>query len=104
MKSIYLFPFLHINVFIGRSSLKVFSDIRSLTSQISTLPSFSVKMEASNGMEMNNLEREYIRRQHHKHELVENQCSSTVVKHIQAPVHIVTSLLINLLSSNHLTA
>ncbi|CAF1897598.1 hypothetical protein Bca4012_049120 [Brassica carinata] len=49
-------------------------------------------MEARNGMEMNNLEREYIRRQHHKHELVENQCSSTLVKHIQAPVHIVWSL------------
>ncbi|CAH8381064.1 unnamed protein product [Eruca vesicaria subsp. sativa] len=41
-------------------------------------------------MEMN-LEREYIRR-HHQHELVENQCSSTLVKHINAPVHIVWSL------------
>ncbi|CAL9243335.1 unnamed protein product [Arabidopsis halleri] len=38
-----------------------------------------------------NLEREFIRR-HHKHELVENQCSSTLVKHINAPVHIVWSL------------
>uniref|UniRef100_A0A1J3H395 Abscisic acid receptor PYL8 n=1 Tax=Noccaea caerulescens TaxID=107243 RepID=A0A1J3H395_NOCCA len=38
-----------------------------------------------------NLEREYIRR-HHKHELLENQCSSTLVKHIKAPVHIVWSL------------
>ncbi|KAG7537730.1 Polyketide cyclase/dehydrase [Arabidopsis suecica] len=38
-----------------------------------------------------NLEREFIRR-HHKHELVENQCSSTLVKHIKAPVHIVWSL------------
>ncbi|CAA7051629.1 unnamed protein product [Microthlaspi erraticum] len=38
-----------------------------------------------------NLEREYIRR-HHKHELSENQCSSTLVKHIKAPVHIVWSL------------
>ncbi|ESQ43191.1 hypothetical protein EUTSA_v10014777mg [Eutrema salsugineum] len=46
-------------------------------------------MEA-NGMEPNP-EREYIRR-HHKHELVENQCSSTLVKHIKAPVHIVWSL------------
>ncbi|CDY64350.1 BnaA03g12450D [Brassica napus] len=46
-------------------------------------------MEA-NGTEMNQ-EREYIRR-HHKHALLENQCSSTLVKHIQAPVHIVWSL------------
>ncbi|CAH2070150.1 unnamed protein product [Thlaspi arvense] len=38
-----------------------------------------------------NPEREYIRR-HHKHELLENQCSSTLVKHIKAPVHIVWSL------------
>lgn len=52
------------------------------------------KMEASNGMESNNQEREYIRRHHNKHELVENQCSSTLVKHIQAPVHIVTSLVL----------
>ncbi|KAG2333048.1 hypothetical protein Bca52824_004228 [Brassica carinata] len=46
-------------------------------------------MEA-NGVEMN-LETEYIRR-HHRHALLENQCSSTLVKHIQAPVHIVWSL------------
>ncbi|XP_009132498.1 abscisic acid receptor PYL8 [Brassica rapa] len=46
-------------------------------------------MEA-NGTEMNQ-EREYIRR-HHKHALLENQCRSTLVKHIQAPVHIVWSL------------
>ncbi|AED96315.1 regulatory components of ABA receptor 3 [Arabidopsis thaliana] len=38
-----------------------------------------------------NQEREFIRR-HHKHELVDNQCSSTLVKHINAPVHIVWSL------------
>ncbi|KAL1206685.1 Abscisic acid receptor PYL8 [Cardamine amara subsp. amara] len=38
-----------------------------------------------------NLERDYIRR-HHKHELLQNQCSSTLVKHIKAPVHIVWSL------------
>ncbi|KAF2537342.1 hypothetical protein F2Q68_00021553 [Brassica cretica] len=45
-------------------------------------------MEANNG----NQEREYIRR-HHKHELErENQCSTTLVKHINAPVHIVWSL------------
>jgi abscisic acid receptor (PYR/PYL family) len=36
-----------------------------------------------------NQEREFIRR-HHKHELVDNQCSSTLVKHINAPVHIVS--------------
>lgn len=53
------------------------------------------KMEA-NGTEMNQ-EREYIRR-HHKHALLENQCRSTLVKHIQAPVHIVNLLLLLLLS------
>ncbi|XP_010445584.1 PREDICTED: abscisic acid receptor PYL8 [Camelina sativa] len=36
-------------------------------------------------------EREFIRR-HHQHELLHNQCSSTLVKHINAPVHIVWSL------------
>lgn len=36
-------------------------------------------------------ESEYIRR-HHKHELGENQCSSALVKHIRAPVHLVWSL------------
>ncbi|XP_010537116.1 PREDICTED: abscisic acid receptor PYL8-like isoform X3 [Tarenaya hassleriana] len=36
-------------------------------------------------------ESEYIRR-HHRHEPKENQCSSTLVKHIKAPVHLVWSL------------
>lgn len=34
------------------------------------------------------MEDEYIRR-HHKHEVKENQCSSSLVKHIKAPVHLV---------------
>ncbi|CAN8302084.1 unnamed protein product [Cochlearia groenlandica] len=38
-----------------------------------------------------NPERDYIRRLHN-HELVENQCSSTLIKHIKAPLHIVWSL------------
>lgn len=33
-------------------------------------------------------ESEYIRR-HHRHEPGDNQCSSTLVKHIKAPVHLV---------------
>nr|GLL49222.1 abscisic acid receptor PYL8-like [Ipomoea trifida] len=37
------------------------------------------------------VEDEYIRR-HHKHEVRENQCSSCLVKHIRAPVHLVWSL------------
>ncbi|XP_010438531.1 PREDICTED: abscisic acid receptor PYL10-like [Camelina sativa] len=41
-----------------------------------------------NGDEM---ESEYIKR-HHSHELSENQCSSTLVKHINAPLHLVWSL------------
>lgn len=53
-------------------------------------------MDVINGMETYP-EREFIRR-HHKHELVENQCSSTLVKHIKAPVHIVSLFL---LSSKH---
>lgn len=32
----------------------------------------------------------YIRR-HHKHELRDNQCSSSLIKHIKAPVHLVSS-------------
>ncbi|GAB4858420.1 Abscisic acid receptor pyl8 [Ancistrocladus abbreviatus] len=34
---------------------------------------------------------EYVRR-HHKHEIAENQCSSLLIKHIKAPVHLVWSL------------
>ncbi|XP_008778779.1 abscisic acid receptor PYL8-like [Phoenix dactylifera] len=37
------------------------------------------------------MEVELVRR-HHRHELRENQCSSTLVKHIRAPVHLVWSL------------
>lgn len=36
-------------------------------------------------------EAEFTRR-HHRHELAENQCSSVLVKHIKAPVHLVWSL------------
>lgn len=35
------------------------------------------------------MEAQYIRR-HHSHEPRENQCSSTLVKHIRAPVHLVS--------------
>ncbi|GMP70508.1 hypothetical protein CsSME_00029327 [Camellia sinensis var. sinensis] len=37
------------------------------------------------------METEYIRK-HHKHQTVDNQCSSALVKHIKAPVHLVWSL------------
>ncbi|EHA8589182.1 Abscisic acid receptor PYL8 [Cocos nucifera] len=37
------------------------------------------------------MEAELVRR-HHRHEPTENQCSSTLVKHIKAPVHLVWSL------------
>ncbi|XP_019151655.1 PREDICTED: abscisic acid receptor PYL8-like [Ipomoea nil] len=37
------------------------------------------------------VEDEYIRR-HHRHEVRDNQCSSSLVKHIRAPVHLVWSL------------
>ncbi|XP_059667198.1 abscisic acid receptor PYL8-like [Cornus florida] len=37
------------------------------------------------------MESEYIRR-HHRHEPAKNQCSSALVKHIKAPVHLVWSL------------
>ncbi|KAK8938371.1 Abscisic acid receptor PYL8 [Platanthera zijinensis] len=37
------------------------------------------------------MESEYIGR-HHRHELRENQCSSELIKHIKAPVHLVWSL------------
>ena len=37
------------------------------------------------------MEAEYIRR-HHRHEPAENQCSSSLFKHIRAPVHLVWSL------------
>ncbi|XP_057473149.1 abscisic acid receptor PYL8-like [Actinidia eriantha] len=43
----------------------------------------------SNGF--SSMEIEYIRK-HHRHHLTENQCSSALVKHIKAPVHLVWSL------------
>ena len=36
------------------------------------------------------MEAEYVRR-HHRHEPRENQCSSTLIKHIKAPIHLVRS-------------
>lgn len=39
------------------------------------------------------LEKEYIRKHHHHHDLAENQCSSFLVKHIRAPVHLVRPFL-----------
>ncbi|KAJ6795172.1 abscisic acid receptor PYL8-like [Iris pallida] len=37
------------------------------------------------------LEAEYVRR-HHRHDPADNQCSSALIKHIKAPVHLVWSL------------
>ncbi|GAV66223.1 Polyketide_cyc2 domain-containing protein [Cephalotus follicularis] len=44
-----------------------------------------------NGNSGEGTESEYIRR-HHRHEAAHNQCSSALVKHIKAPVHLVWSL------------
>lgn len=44
-----------------------------------------------NGEKRTEMEDEHIRR-HHKHEVKANQCSSTLVKHIKAPAHLVWSL------------
>lgn len=44
-----------------------------------------------NAEKRSSMEEEYIRR-HHKHEVKENQCSSSLVKHIKAPVHLVFSV------------
>lgn len=46
------------------------------------------------------LELEYIRR-HHRHEPGENQCGSALVKHIKAPVHLVSNQF-NLISVQYL--
>lgn len=51
-----------------------------------------VNMITGNGYGSKIEEDEYIRR-HHKHEVKENQCSSSLVKHIRAPVHLVWSLI-----------
>uniref|UniRef100_A0A1J3K213 Abscisic acid receptor PYL10 n=1 Tax=Noccaea caerulescens TaxID=107243 RepID=A0A1J3K213_NOCCA len=44
-----------------------------------------------NADETENVMSEYMKR-HHRHELLENQCSSTLVKHIKSPLHLVWSL------------
>ncbi|KAF5190758.1 Abscisic acid receptor pyr1 [Thalictrum thalictroides] len=48
-------------------------------------------MFAMNVNGVNTMESEYILR-HHRHEISENQCSSVIVKHIKAPIHLVWSL------------
>ncbi|KAJ0251531.1 Abscisic acid receptor PYL10 [Hirschfeldia incana] len=45
-----------------------------------------------NAAETKNVENEYIKRHHMQEELLENQCSSRLVKHIKAPLHLVWSL------------
>ncbi|KAJ6792367.1 abscisic acid receptor PYL8-like [Iris pallida] len=49
----------------------------------------TTEMNGGNGFR--SLESEYVRR-HHRHEPRENQCSSTLIKHIKAPIHLVWSL------------
>ncbi|KAK8537932.1 hypothetical protein V6N12_044073 [Hibiscus sabdariffa] len=44
-----------------------------------------------NGNGFSKMEEEFIKR-HHKFEVKENQCSSSLVKHIKAPIHLVWSL------------
>lgn len=41
------------------------------------------------GEQYSSIETQYIRR-HHKHDPRDNQCSSALVKHIKAPVHLVS--------------
>ena len=47
------------------------------------------------------IETQYIRR-HHKHDLRDNQCSSALVKHIKAPVHLVSTFLFFFVSFNNI--
>uniref|UniRef100_A0A7N0TQT2 Uncharacterized protein n=1 Tax=Kalanchoe fedtschenkoi TaxID=63787 RepID=A0A7N0TQT2_KALFE len=51
----------------------------------------NTKSSSENGAGCSQLEDEFIRR-HHRHDVKENQCSSSLVKHIKAPVHLVWSL------------
>ncbi|KAJ0986193.1 hypothetical protein J5N97_004549 [Dioscorea zingiberensis] len=47
--------------------------------------------EEMSGAALRGMEAEYVHR-YHKHEPRENQCSSALVKHIKAPIHLVWSL------------
>ncbi|KAL8519453.1 hypothetical protein ACS0TY_010402 [Phlomoides rotata] len=40
---------------------------------------------------LSEMEKEYINK-HHKHEIKENQCTSFLIEHVKAPVHLVWSL------------
>ncbi|CAM8941094.1 hypothetical protein QQ045_014128 [Rhodiola kirilowii] len=51
----------------------------------------NTKSVSENGVGCNRMEDEFIRR-HHRHDVKENQCSSSLVKHVKAPVHLVWSL------------
>lgn len=48
-----------------------------------------IMVNIMNGDRRTGVEEEFIRR-HHRHEVGENQCSSSLVKHIKAPVHLVS--------------
>ncbi|KAL0382421.1 UNVERIFIED_CONTAM: Abscisic acid receptor PYL8 [Sesamum calycinum] len=44
-----------------------------------------------NARGLSGVEKEYINK-HHKHEIKDNQCTSFLIKHVKAPVHLVWSL------------
>ncbi|KAH0942117.1 hypothetical protein HID58_001754 [Brassica napus] len=52
----------------------------------------SAALEMMNADETKNVESDYIKMHHMHGELLESQCSSTLVKHIKAPLHLVWSL------------
>nr|GMD49651.1 abscisic acid receptor PYL8-like [Ipomoea batatas] len=56
--------------------------------RVGETPATEVKMKEDG---YSGSEREYIRK-HHRHQPVENQCTSFLIKHIRAPLHLVWSL------------
>ena len=50
----------------------------------------SAALEMMNADETKNVESDYIKMHHMHGELLESQCSSTLVKHIKAPLHLVS--------------
>ncbi|PPD87706.1 hypothetical protein GOBAR_DD15345 [Gossypium barbadense] len=53
-----------------------------------------------NGNRFTKVEEEFIKK-YHKHDVKENQCSSSLVKHIKAPVHLANLELFSLLVNNY---
>lgn len=63
--------------------------IRWSEAKYSTIVERKQKKMMMNVKGLSGVEKEYIKK-HHKHEIKDNQCTSLLIKHVKAPVHLVS--------------